>query len=491
MKRKTIIKALCMLLALVTVMLAAFSCSKDKEDESDSSDSNVVTPGGSVDEEVDWRTYMPTANFNGAEVNIYCLDAREDMFHNISEDYSEGSIYDKAVFARNSTIEDDYDVVIDVYAKSNKKEDFVTMCSAAALSGECDYDIIETERFFSLEKDGYLLNLRNYGVLKFDNPYWVQGYNDKTTINGKTYSAVGYMNRCIISNAEVVFANYYHESDLHIRNEIMEAVKNKTWTLELMSQYMSRYTNDINGDGLDFNDEYGLSYNLHAGRSFLLSAGLELLTVDSAGRVTNTVTSTRNSDIFDKVKQVLVTNRQAYYKNNRLLESAEAAGQVFVAGRSLFHAESFDFVSCAADKFAKFDIYPMPLYEDGKEYITALKECTASSIHINAKNPEMSATIIEAMNILSYLDVMPVYYDKMLKGRYSSDADVASMVDLIVNSVNVDFSFVQTSYFDSIADKPFDIALKEGGYMSGMSDFDMHFNGYVKEFYKAYGLELE
>lgn len=491
MKRKTFIKALCMLLALVTVMLAAFSCKKDKEDEDEGSDSTVDTSGDST-ENVDWRLCLPTANFNGAEVNIYCLDAREDMFHNVVEDYSEGSIYDKAVFARNTTIEERYDVVIDVYAKSNKKDEFVTMCSAAALSGECDYDIIETERFFSLEKDGYLLNLRDYDVLKFDNPYWVQGYNDKTTINGKTYSAVGYMNRCIISNAEVIFGNYYKLSDLKIRSEILDLIGKNEWTLEKMSQYMAMATEDVDGDGLDFNDSFGLSYNLHAGRSFLLSAGLELLSVDSQGNVTNNATSTRNSDIFDLVKKVLITNQHSYYKNNRLLEAAEAPGQVFVSGRSLFHAESFDFVSYAADAYSKFDIYPMPLYEAGKDYVTALKECTSSAIHINAKDPTMSATIIEAMNILSYLDVMPVYYDKMLKGRYSSDPEVASMVELIVDHINIDFAFVQTDYFDSIADKPFDIAREnEEGYMSGMASFDKNFSQYAKNFYRAYGLISE
>lgn len=486
-KQKTILKILCLMLAIITVALPLFSCSKDKQDETEESvTTNNAANGG--EDEVDYRAMLPEGSFDGAEVNIYCLDAREDMFHNIDGDYNSGSIYDKSVFARNVEIEEKYDVVIEVYAKANKKEEFITMCSTSNLSGVCDYDIIETERFFSLEKDGYLRNLRDFSVLKFDNPYWVQGYNDKTTVNGKTYAAVGYMNRCIISSAEVIFANYYLETDNKIRDEIYESVGDKTWTLEKMSQYMKMTTQNIDGGEMDINDSYGLSYNLHAGRSFLLSAGMVLLSVDGNGKVTNNVTSTRNINIFDEVKKVLVTNQNAYYYNARFLETDLAPGNVFIGGRSLFHAESFDFVQYAADKYAKFDIYPMPMYEEGGEYITSLKECTASAIHVNAKNPEMSATIIEAMNILSYLDVMPVYYDKMLKGRYSSDGEVADMVDLIVNAVNVDFAFVQTDYFDRIADKPFDLAIENKGYASGMATFDKLFSGYAEDFYKAYGL---
>ena len=56
-------------------------------------------------------------------------------------------------------------------------------------------------------------------------------------------------------------------------------------------------------------------------------------------------------------------------------------------------------------------------------------------------NMEFIGTMFEALCAESYKKVYPAYYDIALKGKYSSDAGTAEMVDLIMTGRKFDFSF--------------------------------------------------
>lgn len=492
MKTKMILKRMCFVLVALMFALTMFSCSEEKTPV----DTGTETATSAEDETgviEDYRTLLPDVTFGGSDVSIFCYDANEEEMHFIGESDSADE-YQQSVYSRNAMIEEKYEVILEIHTTydtdgSNGKSAFVTACMNAVLSGQSDYDIILPQRFYSLEKNGYLLNLSNYDVLNLDNPYYAQGINDKLNLNGNMYMIVGYANRGIVSNSMVLFSNYYTEVDLGIHNDIIDAINNKEWTIDKMTEYMRIATQDLNGDGIDVNDKVGLAYKLHSGRAFLASAGLSLMNMNENGILENTIISSKNIDIFDSIKRFLVTNSYSYYGGQLgLNESNESAGRVYINGNALFFADNIAFAPSAAEKYAKFGIYPMPTLNEGDNFITYIKECSMFAIPVNAPDPEKSATIIEAMNILSYLDVMPVYYDKLLKGRYSMDPDISSMIDLIVDSINVSVSWVHTDYFFRVDDAPFDAVIGNKGYASHMSDFDLQFNTKVETFNKIYGI---
>ena len=63
------------------------------------------------------------------------------------------------------------------------------------------------------------------------------------------------------------------------------------------------------------------------------------------------------------------------------------------------------------------------------------------AIPITVADPDFAAIITEAMAAESYKMVYPAYYDQALKGKYSSDATTAEMVELIMAGRAFDFSF--------------------------------------------------
>ena len=71
----------------------------------------------------------------------------------------------------------------------------------------------------------------------------------------------------------------------------------------------------------------------------------------------------------------------------------------------------------------------------------------------SAPEIEFVSIIFEAMSAESYKTVFPAYYDQALKGKYSSDATTAEMVELIMAGRAFDFSFqVGESCFQRLPD---------------------------------------
>ena len=78
------------------------------------------------------------------------------------------------------------------------------------------------------------------------------------------------------------------------------------------------------------------------------------------------------------------------------------------------------------------------------------------------------------MTIYSYCDVLPLYYEKQLKLQYQTDRRAGAMLDFIRSKVNVDFMFMHSAHFESLANVPFELILaKDSNYegdMAGRTD---------------------
>ena len=88
-----------------------------------------------------------------------------------------------------------------------------------------------------------------------------------------------------------------------------------------------------------------------------------------------------------------------------------------------------------------YGLLPYPLFDENQaSYGTRVQDAVSLwSIPIDAKNPDMSAAVMEALAAQSWRTVTPAYFDVALKYRYSRDAQTAEMVDLIKDSIYINF----------------------------------------------------
>lgn len=93
-----------------------------------------------------------------------------------------------------------------------------------------------------------------------------------------------------------------------------------------------------------------------------------------------------------------------------------------------------------------YGILPMPKYDEAQEqYMTnAWDQYSVYGIPktVGDESLTLIGVVTEALAAETYKTVFPVYYDVVLKNRYSADPDAANMVDLIMAGRNFDFAFM-------------------------------------------------
>lgn len=98
-----------------------------------------------------------------------------------------------------------------------------------------------------------------------------------------------------------------------------------------------------------------------------------------------------------------------------------------------------------------YGIIPTPKLDEKQEnYVTYNLGTYYMAILKTAKDPEMSAVMLEALNAESYKSVVGAYFDTALKGKYSRDEKTAEMLDLILSNAFFDFTFVNEAATDHI-----------------------------------------
>ena len=107
------------------------------------------------------------------------------------------------------------------------------------------------------------------------------------------------------------------------------------------------------------------------------------------------------------------------------------------------------FVNIKVDMESDYGLLPYPLFNESQpSYGTRVQDAVSLwSIPIDAKNPDMSAAVMEALAAQSWRTVTPAYFDVALKHRYSRDVQTAEMADLIKDSIYINF---ESLYNESI-----------------------------------------
>lgn len=114
----------------------------------------------------------------------------------------------------------------------------------------------------------------------------------------------------------------------------------------------------------------------------------------------------------------------------------------FIADLSLLATTRIGSVTgTLVDMESNFGVLPYPLLNEAqKNYGTRVQDSLSLwSIPIDVRNTELSGAVLEALAAQSYRTVTPAYFDTALKNRYSRDTDTAEMVDLLKNSIYINF----------------------------------------------------
>lgn len=456
-KMVTTMKKQQLLAAFLAALLCTTACagdtpgSNDVESGGDNTSEQIIS-GETERSEI--KDGLPEINYSGTTFTILYRDEWEYEFKAEEEN---GDIVTDEVYKRNRAIEDRFGVELNLYGLpgSYGSEEFKTAVNNSVLGGDSEYDLIVgyQAEMISPAMEGYFLNIYDMKYIDAEAPWWSEQCNSSLTVNGKLFMTTGDIALTLWDNMYVFYFNKTLAEQYSIPN-VYELVNNGEWTIDKLYELSTTVGDDIDGNSVyDENDLYGfLTVYQNQSRAWIVSCNTPIVKQNSEGLMEACFLTERSQNMLDKLL-TLYGAQSTYTKNRALSEPREASEPViFTSNRALFMSGYLGNANILRSMDTDFGIIPYPKYDNEQEnyYTTAHNSVSMMCFPITVKDEEMSAIITEALCAESYRNVIPQYYDKVLKAKGARDDESAEMIDLIRDSLIFDFGWVHSIPMGSI-----------------------------------------
>ena len=447
------------LILLLAMMLSAFSGCSDTT-SADETTSDPAAAEAEVVETEEETLYLPDdlpadLNYGGTTVTTFGWSGPVLVEFYVEE--QNGEIVNDAIFARNLAVEERLDIKLDYYLEPgayDQRNTWVTAIANSITAGDGAYDLTAGYSMAgaSLAAKGMSLDLKQLDYLDFDKPWWPSSLLDEATCGGRLYFCSGDISTYMI----YYLYGIYFNQDILLENELespYDLVQSGTWTLDKMSEMSSGVYVDLNGDGIKgFEDRLGyITYSIYVDPYFF-STGLHTTGKDENDipYISEEFGSEKAHSVVEKV--VAFTSAPSSLVGNGA-EQIDPSYNVFKENRGLFTSHEFTFaVTHLRDVEFTYGIVPYPKWDDAQEnYVTITSfPYTLYGVPIDAKDPTMSAVVLEAMASESYRTVSPALFENAFKVKYSQDSQSSLMYDLIRSTVSFDFGRVYNNNLNAL-----------------------------------------
>lgn len=436
-------------LLLLAVMVSAFAACKGDEknptDQTTAASGEKQTTAPAVD--------LKDLDFGGAEVNVL-LRADEQYRREWSMDYNTDSL-SQEIFYRNTAVEDELKVHFNYIVKdcvdSDKGASFSQAIINDAMGGLGTFDIVNhyaayatTPDLMQYYKD---FNSSDLKYLDLDQPYWNQHFRQAAESFGHLYIMVGDVNLSVYDRSIVTFFNKSLLEQHHIDVDgLYEDVLAGNWTYEKLYGYVKDVYEDRDENNAKSQaDFYGLTSIAGSEDTdgFLYSFGGQF-TVYNADGTHSLISGTMLDRLDDGMAkmQTLYDSQGAYRAigtwNNAL---------IFTQARALFDIDVIYHYSAQnklmRDMKDEYGMIFVPKYDENQaEYYTGVQDAhnVMAIIQHPKQNYEMISAVLERINQLSYSDIRPYYFEKIVKMRYLQDSVSGKIFDQVLASTTWDYA---------------------------------------------------
>ena len=432
---------------LCALAAQAAACGETGGEKETSADSEQTT---APETEKPYADNLGEYDFGGKDFTMLVRTSRAD---DLCPEEATGDVVNDAIYNRNAKIADRFNVNIKSVTLDDDGSLWNKTLEGDVMSDSGDYDLVMPDYWWGCETRGFFLNLNDYDVLDFSQPYWCAGWNDNAEIYGQLYCAVGSMSLDLIKNNIAMYFNKGMIDDLKLEDPY-ELVRSKKWTLDKLNEMAAAALSDLNGDGKFElgNDRIGYTFDLQAGRALLPSCGMKVATKTADDSYEYAFMTDKFVEMYAKVYKLVNEYDYSVYSNGNIeTMQGEDVYSIFKSGYVLFLGSGIRGTDNLRDMTADYGIIPYPMYDENQDsYYTFNYGTPYMSMLLSTKDPEMTAVMLEALNAESYKNVVPAYLDTALKGKYSRDAETAEMLDLVNSTSFFDFTFVNETSTDHI-----------------------------------------
>ena len=420
-----------MLLLLCAVIILS-ACS-EKAGETRETDS-----GTESEETVPELPAVPVKNFGGKEFVIFTSnwwDYAPFMVLDICPEEYNGEPLNDAAYERKTKIEETYNCKISqIQGVYDTAPDTVRLQTAVRAGDQlCDFAMMRGLYFTGLLTDNFLIDLDQLENIDFENPWWRKECSDALRLGGKRFGVSGNISTAEITLTAMICFNKAVVEDFGLESPY-ELVKSGNWTLDKMVEMSKAVAHDIDGDGvMTTADMWGINYNRDTVWNLLNSCGVKCMELDDEGYPEIVIDKpeylSKTQNILEKMFD------ESYSSNNRRIAAqfgAQRALFVFSWANGVISSRVYEF---------DFGIVPLPKYDTAQnDYMPNVYGLGLPITCVPSTNDNLEDTglFMEVLSYEGYKNLVPVYYENVLKTKSARDSESEDMIDYIFGNLHYD-----------------------------------------------------
>ncbi|MBQ8642562.1 MAG: hypothetical protein IJ480_10135 [Clostridia bacterium] len=491
MKKNVFVLLLAGLLAMQTV-----SCG-GTETETDLTADTAAGEMESVEVETEPETTpleaLGTADMGGMTFHIMDANDYWDMHVNIHSGEQTGEPINDAVYERDALVAENYNTVITYQQELAGNGN--TAFKNSVTAGDNNYNLIYTialgSGLSSLTSAGMLYDLNS--ISSGDDAYWGNTWwsplmYDTMQLNGKFYYTTGDIAACVYQAPSCVFYNAtmgldYDQNVEDLYNMVLEG----KWTYDVLGTMSEGLNEDLNGDNMyaqedDFAGIIIQQKDKDCTNGLLVSCGISMSALDESGTLTVDLMNDKTVSAIEMLNDLLYSPAYTH-------ETTKASTHyMFPEGRGLFLVHKVETATAALrDMEDDFAILPMPKYDEAQDsYYSLISGWVHCFVGMpkTLTDPESNGFITEALARAAYQLVRPAAYETTLKGKAARDEQSSQMLDLIFNSLYMDFNCLYD--FGGVCSKISTWLIEGEGFSSGYAALENPIQAAIEKVAEAY-----
>ena len=435
--------------------MSSASCGGDTDTSVDTA-SITAAATETVTEDPSPKLELPDADYDGKSFNI--LIPSEYEGHYIAESET-GDVVSDAVYSRNRLVEELLNININYIPERggwNDKDTFNGLIRNSILAADGAHDLIYGYQVcvIPLTLEGVFMDVKEVPHINMDQPWWVQNLTETISIGGKLYTIIGDASISLYSEIPVLYFNKKVLNDYGLPDPYSMVLEGK-WTLDAFYNLIKDAYGDLNGDGkMTFGDDaFGYTIAGVPQRSFQTSTEFTVFDYDENGMPYFVELSERDVDLYLKMADIL-DSPSVNFDGQTVSTNAEYLAP-FISNKILIANGAIGYINELRDMESDFGILPLPKRDEAQEDYHSQVGTASAMLFVPETVPDVSMTgmVAEAMNYYSYKEVIPAYFEIALKEKYTRDETVKTMLDIIRDSAQVNFTFAFSTMFSSPPNK--------------------------------------
>ena len=225
------------------------------------------------------------------------------------------------------------------------------------------------------------------------------------------------------------------------KDSFYEMVLDGKWTFDELFGVVEKVRIDADGDDeYTEKDTYGLGeFTYSNGAHFLFDSGIRATDRDENGYPYFILKNERTVNAYERIFRLFYEQEGVYY-----VPGAPTL-EMFGNNQLLLLSAKFYFLDSLRDSDVNYSVIPMPKLDLSVEQYSSLAHnaCLVLCVPIISTQVGNMTAVMEKTAYHYYCDVMPTYYEIVLKTKYRRDSSEASaqILDVVHDSLMTDFAY--------------------------------------------------